>query len=122
MLPLLVPILVKGAAALFIVLILGLAFSKKVRDEIFRRDGGADVWNGIKDRLHAAHINHSKLFEFYNHASNGRMLTIRNHFIDHWNRHGRNGLTLDQNLWALKTLWKYMTSKEREGLRPPWER
>lgn len=102
--------------------VIGLAFSKKVRDEIFRRDGGADVWNGVKERLDAAHINHDKLYELYNHASNGRMLTIRNHFIDHMNRHGRNGLDKLNNTLAMIMLWKRMNIDERKGLKPPWDR
>lgn len=97
-----------------------LAFTSGVRKRIFNRDR-ADVWDGETEKLEAAHITHDKSDPMYNHESNGRMLTARNHYIDHVNRVGRNGLSLAGNNAALRLIWKRLTEKEREGLPPPPE-
>lgn len=84
------------------------AFSKKVRAEIRVRDGGKSVWSGKTTGLEAAHINHNKKNPKYNKSENGRLLTTAEHFWDHINRHGTEGLGLsdDANNWAIMTIWK----------------
>jgi uncharacterized protein YhaN len=94
------------------------AFSKKTKEEIWARDGGKSKLSGKRDRLHAAHINHARN-EKYDQASNGRLLTVREHYQDHYNRHGRNGLTTGGNKWALAKLWALLTGAEKKGLKPP---
>ncbi|MFZ5438048.1 MAG: hypothetical protein ACOZAK_03275 [Patescibacteria group bacterium] len=94
------------------------AFSKKTKQEIWERDGGKSKLSGQRERLHAAHIDHSR-DEKYDKASNGRLLTVREHYQDHYKRHGRNGLTTSGNKWALAKLWALLTGTEKRGLRPP---
>jgi len=84
----------------------GLAFSKKVRHEIGERDGWKSAVSGKQGRLEAAHINHDRSNPNYNDSSNGRMLTTAEHFWDHVNRHGRNGLSEEANNWAIVMIWK----------------
>lgn len=82
-----------------------LAFSKKTKDEIYRRDGGKSALSGLGGKLHAAHISHRR-DKNYDKPSNGRLLTIGEHFWDHINRQGRNGLSKEVNDWAIWRLWK----------------
>jgi len=96
------------------------AFSSGVRKRLLNRDG-ADVWTGETEKLEAAHITHDRSDPMYNHESNGRMLTTRNHYLDHINRVGRNGLTLAGNNAALRLIWRRLSEQEREGLPPPPE-
>ncbi len=96
-----------------------LAFTSNVRSRIFNRDKGADVWTGEREKLEAAHITHDRSDPFYNDVANGRMLTARNHYIDHVNRVGRNGLSLAANNAALRLIWARLTEGEREGLMSP---
>lgn len=99
--------------------VLAMAFSAAVRKIIGDRDGWKSVKSGETDNLHAAHINHDKSSPRYNDPSNGRMLTRAEHYDDHVNREGRNGLSRGQNLWALKALWGSMSEEERDGRNPP---
>jgi len=106
-----------ATVGLFFIASLG-AFSKKSRKEIYERDGGKSARSGKRGKLHAAHIDHTRN-ENYDKPSNGRLLTVREHYQDHYNRHGRNGLTTGGNRWALGKLWDLLTGKERKGLKPP---
>lgn len=99
--------------------IFAMAFSRAVRNIIMRRDGYKSVLSGETENLEAAHLNHDRNYPKYNEPSNGRMLTRREHYIDHLNRHGRNGLTKDGNRGALNLIWKRMTASEKIGLKPP---
>ena len=81
-----------------------LAFSFKVRREIRDRDGNKSVWSGATEHLEVAHISHDKKKSNYNDPSNGRTLTTLEHLVDHLNRDGRNGLTGEQNSWAIMRL------------------
>lgn len=84
------------------------AFSKRVKAEIKKRDGYKSVLSGKTINLEVAHINHNKKNPRYNKAENGRTLSIAEHFWDHVNRHGTEGLGLTnrQNDWAIWQLWK----------------
>lgn len=94
------------------------AFSSGVRKRIFQRDR-ADVWTGETQKLEAAHITHDRSSTIYNSETNGRMLTTRNHYLDHVNRVGRNGLSLAGNNAALRLIWERLSEEERAGLPPP---
>lgn len=104
-----------------ILLLSEFAFTSQIRRAIKRRDGGQDVWDGSTEKLEAAHINHDKKSESYNSEENGRLLTTRNHYIDHYNRAGRNGLPIKGNDAALRLIWQRLTEEEREGLPSPPE-
>lgn len=90
------------------------AFSKKTKEEIWKRDGGRSVLSGQTENLHAAHIDHNRANPRYDDASNGRLLTAEEHLNDHINRHGRNGLTKAQNLWAIAMLKRILGITEDE--------
>ena len=98
------------------------AFSWGVRKKILERDK-ADVWDGSTERLEASHISHKKGTEIYNSESNGRMLSTRSHYIDHFNRHGSEtlGITEEGNKWSLRTIWARLTEEEKAELPPPEE-
>ena len=100
-----------------------LAFSKKVRESIWQRDGGQSVWSGETEGLSAAHQNHNRNDPKYNQPSNGRLLTLpKEQYIDHFNRHGTAdlGLTEEQNMWSLRLLYG-MLGDAQEELPPPEE-
>lgn len=99
----------------------GMAFSYPVRKKILARDG-ADVWDGSTEHLEAAHIDHSKSNPNYNTESNGRMLKAHNHYMDHYNRAGRNGLNGVANDWALRAIWARLSEEEKVGLPSPPEK
>jgi hypothetical protein len=86
------------------------AFSWKTKQAIKQRDGGQSVLSGKTENLHAAHIDHNKNNPRYDDASNGRLLTAEEHLKDHINRAGRNGLTVEQNNWAISMLMKLLSS------------
>ena len=113
------PEVIISLSALGILVISTLAFSRKTRNIIKERDHNQSAWSGETGDLEAAHINHSRDNPEYDDASNGRMLKSREHYIDHYNRHERNGLTSYQNLWSLRAIWGRLTGKERQGLPPP---
>ncbi len=96
------------------------AFSKNVRKQIFNRDQGKSKWSNEPGE-EAAHVNHSKSSPDYNTPENGRMLTKREHYIDHYNRAGRNGLSIAGNIAALRLIWKRLTDTEKRGLPEPPE-
>lgn len=97
-----------------------LAFSVGTWKQIHLRDQ-VDAWDGSSENLEIAHITHDKSHPRYDHKSNGRLLSRRNHYRDHVNTVGRNGLTLAQNNWALREIWKRLSEEERVGLMPPPE-
>jgi hypothetical protein len=79
-----------------------LACSKKVRQEVKRRDGFKSVWSGKTENLEVAHISHDRDDASYNTSQNARTLTTGEHLWDHINRHGRNG-SADKT----RALWRY---------------
>lgn len=89
-------------------ILVNFAFSKKTKEEIWKRDKGRSVLSGETENLHAAHIDHNKANPRYDDASNGRLLTAEEHLQDHINRAGRNGLTSAQNAWAIAMLKKLL--------------
>mgnify|MGYP001610157995 CR=1 FL=1 len=97
------------------------AFSFKPRKKIQQRDQ-VDVWDGSTERLEAAHISHKKT-TVYNSEANGRLLSAKNHYFDHFNRHGTEtlGLNESQNRWSLKAIWARLTDEEKSKLPPPDE-
>jgi hypothetical protein len=82
------------------------AFSWKTKQIIKQRDENKSAVSGKTEKLHAAHIDHSKTNPRYDESSNGRLLTAEEHLQDHVNRAGRNGLTIAQNNWAIAQLKK----------------
>lgn len=87
------------------------AFSWKTKEIIKKRDGNKSVLSGETENLHAAHINHDKNNPQYDNPSNGRLLTVEEHLQDHINRAGRNGLTEEQNNWAISMLQSLLNKK-----------
>lgn len=58
--------------------------------------------SGISNEpLECAHINHDPTDPNYDHESNGVLLTVAEHLDDHFEREENNGLTLEQNRWAI---------------------
>lgn len=87
------------------------AFSQKTKKEIYKRDGGASKWSGVTNHLEVSHISHDKDKSNYDDPSNGRLLSITEHLLDHINRHGRNGLTPAQNRWSIEAIKRRMYEK-----------
>lgn len=104
----------------FFLFLLTTAFSHKSREAILKRDGGKSVLSGETEHLHAAHWDHSRSNPDYDKPENGRMLTRREHYIDHYTRTD-NGLTPEQNYYGMQKLWESMTPQERAGLPSPEE-
>lgn len=94
-------------------LVLSGAFSDRVRHLIRERDRNKSVLSGRTERLECAHIDHNRRNPRYNTPENGRLLTIDEHYIDHVDREGHNGLTIDGNQWGLRAIWGRMTDDER---------
>ncbi len=82
------------------------AFSKKTRSIIRDRDGGRSVESGLTDHLEAAHWSHDRSRSDYDSPDNGRLLTTAEHFWDHVDRQGENGLSKESNDWAIMTIWR----------------
>lgn len=95
------------------------AFSLRVKKKIKERDHNQSVWSGETEHLEVAHIDHSRSNPRYNNESNGRLLAVQEHYMDHYNRHGRNGINSHQNIWALKTIWNRLSPEEKRGLPSP---
>lgn len=116
---------ISAFSALALILLLSGAFSHKTREEIKKRSilrfgKLASEWTGDDEGpFEAAHIDHSKSNERYDDQSNGRLLKVSEHYDDHVNRAGRNGLNFWANLFALRKIWERMTDKDREGRNPP---
>jgi len=96
-----------------------LAFSVASRQKIHERDNDACVMCGAVGGCECAHIDHNRDNSNYDDPSNGRLLCKRDHYLDHLHREGRNGLTRENNLFALQSIWARLTGEEREGLEPP---
>ena len=92
--------------------LVGMAFSRNVREKILHRDGCKCVQCGATEELQAAHIDHNKANPRYNDPSNGRTLCLDDHLTDHILRHGRNGLTKEGNLWAIDMLRRKINRQE----------
>jgi hypothetical protein len=82
------------------------AFSLKTKKEIWKRDDGKSRLSDDTEDLECAHIDHSRSNSRYDDASNGRLLTKKEHLDEHINRAGRNGLPKHQNDWAINMLKK----------------
>jgi len=96
------------------------AFSRPVRRKIWERDKGRCVMCGSTEHLNCSHIDHSKSNTLYDHESNGRLLCEPDHYlVDHVNREGRNGLPLNQNRFAKRSLWSRLTEEQKKKLPPP---
>jgi len=98
-----------------------LAFSKKVKKIIKKRDGLRSAESGVKGCLQCAHIDHDKKNPHYNNPNNGRLLTIREHYLDHYNRHGSNGLSKKDNRDTVKGLYYMLPKSKRKNL-PDWKK
>ena len=96
------------------------AFSKRSRKKIRDRDGNKSAESGKGGVLQAAHYNHDKRNPNYNKPENGRLLTKREHYLDHFNNHGSNGLSKENNLQSLKGLFCTLSAKDKINL-PNWE-
>lgn len=94
------------------------AFSLKSKKEIWNRDGGQSAESGDQGNLECAHYDHSRENPLYNDPSNGRLLTRREHYLDHFYRRD-NGLSQQANEWAVKMIWDRLSKSERKGLPAP---
>lgn len=97
------------------------AFSRGTREAIWQRDQGRSVESGMGGHLECAHYDHTRN-SYYDTPENGRLLTPREHYMDHFNNHGYNGLSLEGNIWALEHIWERLSDYERQGLPEPGER
>lgn len=88
-------------------------FSREVAFEIKKRAGWKSEVSGDSGRLEAAHIDHSKSNPSYNTPENGVSMTVFEHLVDHFARHGKNGLPPAQNEWAIgKILYRFLGVEE----------
>lgn len=94
----------------------GMAFSPQIREMILRRDGYRSVESGRSHHLEAAHVDHSRKNVDYDTVENGKTLTRVEHYKDHFNRAGQNGLNSHQNNWALRSIWERLSIHDREEL------
>lgn len=113
-------LVVVSASAMGLLAISLCAFSKHIRRAIKKRDGYRSAESGVKGCLQCAHINHDKKSPDYNRLSNGRLLTVREHYLDHFNNHGTNGLNKEDNFATVKGLWFMLPKSKRKGL-PRWD-
>ena len=88
--------LVAGIGFLGVIGLSGAAFSNGAKDYIRMRDGNKSAESGEEGLLEVAHYNHNRNSGNYNRAKNGRCLTRREHYVDHFNRHGTRGLGLSE--------------------------
>lgn len=112
-------ILKSGLALTAGIVLSNFAFTKEIREVIRHRDrdcqwGEEDMHLG---NLHCAHINHDKFYEKYNDPENGRLLCEKHHYLDHVNREGRNGLSMEHNKMAkeglMHSLLKFLGGRRR---------
>jgi len=80
------------------------AFTRKIRQEIWKRDGGRCVECGSTQHLQCAHYDHNRDNDWYNDPENGRLLCWKDHLKDHIDNAGQNGLLPHQNDYAIKML------------------
>ena len=113
--------LVAGIGLLGVLGLSSATFSKGVKECIRKRDGNKSVESGEEGVLEIAHYNHDSNSENYKRAKNGRCLTRREHYADHFNRHGTPGLGLKEegNLSAIGAIWGRMSERERRDLPGP---
>lgn len=99
------------------ILLTSLAFSRDTRARMMNRANGRSEISGVGKqdgyRLHASHYNHDKTNPDYDNIDNGRILTIEEHYIDHVQHEGKNGLSPEANTWAINKLYHSMTEQER---------
>lgn len=90
-----------------------LAFSPSTRKKILDRDGRQSVLSGATTNLDVCHIDHTKNAT-YDETWRGRTLTRVEHYLDHYNRHGREGLGLSirDNIAALRLIAMRMGANE----------
>lgn len=105
-----------SATALGLLAIAFCGFSRTIRRKIKERDGNRSVLSGATTRLQCAHISHDKNNPKINSVSNGRQLTYREHYLDHYNRHKKNGLSVQDNYSTVKGLYCMLNKRERQGL------
>ena len=108
-------------SALGLLAIAFFAFSRNSRKIIHKRDEEKSALSGEEGKLVCAHIDHDKKKRHYNNPNNGRLLTIKEHYLDHYNRHGKNGLSKDDNLATAKGLYFSLSKSQRQEL-PDWEK
>lgn len=87
-----------------------------IRDRVRKKYGRLQSEkSGRSDEpLECAHINHNPKYRKYDDPSNGRLLTISEHLEDHLNRAGRNGLTPDENMWAIERIRERLGKLHRD--------
>lgn len=93
-----------GGLAVTGLLLSQFAFTRKVRQEIWKRDGGRCVECGTTQHLQCAHYDHNRDNPWYNDPDNGRLLCVKHHLEDHIDGAGSNGLLPHQNDYAIRTL------------------
>lgn len=93
-----------------------LATRNAIRDRVRKKYGRLQSEKSGKndEPLECAHINHNPRFPKYDHPSNGRLLTLSEHLEDHRNRAGRNGLTPEENEWAIDHILKRLSKLHRD--------
>lgn len=89
-----------------LVAIAGSAFPSNVARFIKRRDGGCVARDkNCAGGLEASHYDHDKSDpEAYKSPNNGDTRCTYHHGIEHEINEGNNGLTIDENRWALMTI------------------
>ena len=92
------------------------SFSRRSRKKIHKRDHNKSAESGVGGCLQCAHINHDKKHPDYNKPFNGRLLTPREHYLDHYHNHGKNGLSKEDNFAATKGLYFTLSKDQRKGL------
>lgn len=101
------------------------AFSRAVRRQIWDRAGGVSELSGRSDwPRECAHYDHDRDNPDYNNPDNGILLLRNEHYMQHVDYEGSNGLDEDGNQWALEQIWDRMTEVERQevlskGYPPP---
>lgn len=103
----------QGLSFFLSVVALTMAFSPDVRRAILERDGYRSVETGRRQNLEAAHDDHSKSNPDYDTPENGKTLTRVEHYKDHVDRAGKNGLRPHHNDWALRSIWKRLSMKDK---------
>ena len=82
------------------------AFTRKIRQQIYKRDRSCQEPPPHNGGLEAAHYDHDKSNPDYNSPSNGRLLCTEHHLEDHVQNAGLNGLPESQNNWAISMIKK----------------
>lgn len=101
------------------------AFTRSVRRQIWERAGGVSELSGRSDwPRECSHYNHDREYIDYNNPNNGILVLRGEHYIQHIENEGNNGLDYDGNQWALEQIWERMTPTERSevimsGYPPP---